>query len=197
MIPLLTPDQVHYAMRFQIASIYLAPIGDVVLLGTACDIGRSTVALARRYATLFRGKPVDVEWAGWCNKSDAGRVAYTITRGNGSDALKCDLATAIGQVVGTAERYGVRLSGHDAVLARVGAATQRIADRTENSRVNGTMAAFNSEFRRRRLEAQKTGAKFPTYSVATSRLKRALAAHAPGAIGEASSDLIARVFFDD
>jgi hypothetical protein len=61
-------------------------------------------------------------------------------------------------------------------------------------RSNGGLAEFNAEFKRPRMVAQKTGAYFPAYSLALSRLRRAMAAHAPGAAGAISHTLLEMVF---
>ena len=61
-------------------------------------------------------------------------------------------------------------------------------------RSTGALADFNAEFRKRRLIAQHTGQYFPTYALALSRLRRAMAAHAPGAAGAVSHTLLEMVF---
>lgn len=73
-------------------------------------------------------------------------------------------------------------------------ATGKIAARVEGSRQSGGLAGFNAEFRKRRLAAQRAGQHFPTYGLALSRLRKVIAAHAPGAAGAVSHTLFEMVF---
>ena len=57
--------------------------------------------------------------------------------------------------------------------------------------------AHGRGFKRRRVLAQKSGACFPTYGLALSRLRRATATHAPGATGAVPETLLERVFDHD
>jgi hypothetical protein len=65
---------------------------------------------------------------------------------------------AIAEVRAAADRLGAVLSDHAVVLQRAGAAVRELDLRLEAAQSSGTMAFFNSEFRKRRLAA----AKFPT-----------------------------------
>jgi hypothetical protein len=63
----------------------------------------------------------------------------------GAASKRTDAANA---VLAAARDLGVRLTGHDDLLRRVQAATQRIANSVETARAAGHLKSFNSEYRR-------------------------------------------------
>jgi hypothetical protein len=106
-----------------------------------------------------------------------------------------NLATVKRAIEIGAMRLNVRLSDHARTLAKVGAATARIADGIESARLNGTLSAFNEAYRRRRLEAQRNGQRILPYEAALGRLRSALAEHAASrSTGEIPPSLMRSVF---
>lgn len=99
---------------------------------------------------------------------------------------------AIAAVQAAARRYGVGLKDHDAVMASVAVGVERIAGEIETSRKDGTLADFNAEFQRRRLEAQKRGQRFPTYAPALAKFDRAH--HDGGSDRRRGGAIFAKVF---
>jgi len=191
--------EISYLVNYRVSGLFLIVPPRVerpcVLIGHAVDVRKSAAALAYKYARLFpAAKRIDaVDWVSWCDRANAVRVYHGLTRRYGGAVLPLSLADAIGQISDMVQRLGARLSPHETVMQKVGAATQKIANRVEASRVNGNMVAFNAEYRRRRMLAQPAGRHFPTYGLAVSRLRKALAGHAPGASGVPTS-LLEQVF---
>jgi hypothetical protein len=93
----------------------------------------------------------------------------------GGGLLDADAGAVSTVILAAAGRFGVQLNAHDAVMAKVSGAVGKIADKVEASRQNGTLSAFNAEFKRRRLEAVKSGTRFPSYAGAVARLNRVVA----------------------
>jgi hypothetical protein len=188
MIQLPSQAEISYLRRFSVAAIYLIAVPTrppMVLVGTATNIASSAAALvARRRGLFVAGKPLDIAWAGWLADGAANRLVHAVTSRHGSTLLKMSVKDATIEIAALAARHGVTLADHGTTLARVSNAVGKIRERVEASRQNGTLQRFNAEFKRRRLLAQRTGARFPTYGVVLRRLRTAMAmAAATGGAG--------------
>jgi hypothetical protein len=133
---------------------------------------------------------VDAIW--WLRASDAERVAQR------ARAIVSKLVTAQAAVPAAARDLAVGLTGHNDLLVRAKAATQRLASETEQARLSGRLREFNAAYKARRLQATAEGKSFPSYTVALRRLRGALARQAAGRSGAAAqaetADLMATVF---
>jgi len=169
------------------------------VIGGAVDLNRVVGHIGRKWTRIFADTAPAVHAVWWADRASVARVielAVHDMRGawRGNSLIDADVATVTAAVMAAARRLDVRLADHATVMARVTGQLGKIRQRVEGSRQTGGLAAFNAEFKRRRMEAQKTGAYFPTYSLALSRLRRAMAAHAPGAAGGVSHTLLEMVF---
>jgi hypothetical protein len=125
--------------------------------------------------------PQGAEIAYWVEAAQAGAVLKR-ARNNGGD------------IVAAAKGFGVHLTEHPVLCQRVNVAIERLGRRLDQAQASGSMAFFNSEFKRRRLAAAELGQGFIGYKVAKERLERAMVEHA-AAPGEADpATLIKRVF---
>jgi hypothetical protein len=116
-------------------------------------------------------------------------------RGGNAGPLPVDLPAAIASIEGTARWYGTGLADHALTLARANASVEKISERVEGARQSGVMSAFNIEFARRRREAMKRGARFPSYGGALLKLRRALGENAAAMhTGAVPADIMSRVF---
>jgi hypothetical protein len=97
----------------------------------------------------------------WCRSTDVGRL---VTRARKTD----------GDVEAAARALNIVVTPHAVVLQRVGAALARIEERLAKAHGNGDLQFFNSEYRRRRIEAALAGRTFVGYSVAKARLREAM-----------------------
>jgi hypothetical protein len=97
----------------------------------------------------------------WCKSTDAERVA--------------DLAQRNGGIVGAASRLQVQLTEHVKLIARVRERTGRIEAALREALSEGTLHAFNQEYRKRRLAALAEGVPFMSYSEALRRLRKVVA----------------------
>jgi hypothetical protein len=201
MIQLPTSAEISYLRRFSVAAIYLAKLPTatpMVLVGSAANIAASVQALIARRRDVFVGnKPLDIVWAGWCGSAAADRLAHAVKSRHGSALLRMKVKEAIVEITATAARHGVMLADHQTTLSKVASAVGKIAGRVEASRTNGNMVAFNAEYKRRRQLAQQAGKHFPSYGLAVSRLRKALAGYAPGASGVVPGSLLEAVFGRD
>jgi hypothetical protein len=77
-----------------------------------------------------------------------------------------------------AGRLGVALNDHGVVLARAQAAVCRLDGKLTAAQTMGDLKPLNREYKRRRLEAERSGRKFMSYSEAQRRLRKALASAA-------------------
>jgi hypothetical protein len=124
--------------------------------------------------------------AWWCNSRRSAEEILTAVNGR-----YAGIEEATRAVLQAATRLGVVLSGHEAVLARARAAARELDARVSSANAAGTLQFLNQEYRRRRLEAERSGRRFMTYSEAQRRLKAALAG---AAAGYAVADLVKQVF---
>ena len=120
--------------------------------------GVSAVCVCPRGKVFVSENPRDASLVFWCKSTDAKRVA--------------DLAQRNGDIVGAALRLQVQLTEHVKLIARVRERTGRIEAALQTALDEGTLRAFNQEFRRRRLEAQRAGREFMSYQIAHARLRR-------------------------
>lgn len=194
MIDLPNSELIQYLNRFSAAAIYIltAPGRTTLYIGTATDIRKSIHYPVRYYGPTFRDG-ADVSWAAWCDKAAAGRIVKAVARTDYRGGLiEADVAGAVAAIETTARRYGVTLTSHERTLDRARAALGAIAEKVDAERESGGLAFFNKEFKRRRQEAIKRGARFPSYGGALAKLKR-LMAEQP-ACGLASATILSRVF---
>ena len=117
-------------------------------------------------------------WTGW---RDAHRVARRAAHMKTTDILAA------------AADLDIAVTPHARAMARAQAAVGRIDARLAEAQANGDLRFFNSEFKRRRLEAAAAGQHFVSYSDATRRLLRELAGIAAGKI---NALMVARVLGD-
>jgi len=103
----------------------------------------------------------------------------SVHRGGG--LLNANVAMVSTTIQRVAPRLSLALATHESVMQRAGAATTKIAAWVEGSRTNGTLSAFNQAYRKRRLAAQRTGARMMPYNTMLARLNRAMASHAAAA----------------
>jgi hypothetical protein len=96
-----------------------------------------------------------------------------------------------GDVPGAGAALGIVITDHTTVAERAKAAIERIEERVVQAHRTGALAAFNSEYRRRRLEAARDGRRFMTYGQAQARLRKAIGKVAAGGI---TAGMIGRVF---
>jgi hypothetical protein len=127
--------------------------------------------------------PQGAEIAYWIEAAQAGAVLKR-ARNNG------------GNIPAAAKALGVHLTDHPVLIQRVNVAIERLGRRLDQAQASGSMAFFNSEFKRRRLTTAGAGDGFMSYKVAKQRLERMLVekAAAPGEGDPAA--LIKRVFDD-
>jgi hypothetical protein len=121
------------------------------------------------------------ECAWWCERSRAGRI------------IKLATAERI-PVEAAAQRLGVRLAPHDHVVARAGAAVERIDSGITQAQERGDLQFFNRTYRMQRLTAQAAGRRFLTYKQARQRLANLMAECAAGA--RPTPSIVAKVFED-
>jgi hypothetical protein len=147
------------------------------------------VLKAQRITAYHRPQdiPGTVDWIGWLRAADAERV---VRRAQAFGKLS-DAASA---VAAAARDLGVGLTGHDDLLRRVQAATARIANQTEQARVNGHLKAFNAAYKARRLKARAQGKPFMPYTAALRRLRGLLATKAAANSGAGTESGTASLF---
>lgn len=112
--------------------------------------------------------------AWWCPASEAGRLIREAGKHDG------DIVAAAREL---AREREIALTEHAAVLARAEAASGRLSGSLEQLRVSGGLQFFNSEYARRRREAQAAGRWFMPYNVALARLRAVLAREAASRCG--------------
>jgi hypothetical protein len=167
---------VSYLTRFAVGSVYVVvpPGRDCVIVGAAVDLAQALSFIVRKYK-MFTEAPPDLVAAWWCDRRAAGRICGALVGNPRCGVLPQSNAVAASTASKSmAARYSVPLSEHQVVLERAKAAAEKIAVRVEGARTSGVLSAFNTEFRRRRLEAQREGRGFLTYS-AMSKLNRTIA----------------------
>jgi len=204
MIYLPPNEAVAYLAQFPIHGLYIAgpPCGRPCVIGGEVDLNRVVGHISRKWSRLFADTPPALHGVWWADRASVARVIGLAshdlrTAWRGNSLIDADVATVTAAITAAARRLDVRLADHAVVMARVTGQVGKIRQRVEGSRQTGGLSAFNAEFRRRRLEAQRTGVYFPTYGLALSRLRRATAAHAPGASGALPETLLERVFGRD
>jgi hypothetical protein len=187
-----------YLGKFGVGCVYVisGPHGYPCLLG-ACGADLVDALNAARKIWLRDHIPV-LAAAWWVfDKRTAQQIA---TLAQASDlrfaqkegaCLNATLAQATAAIVAAAGRLKFRLTDHAAVLARAKAGSMAIEDRLAAVQDTGQLKAFNKEFQRRRIAAQRAGKKFMDYGAARRRLAALLAAVAAGKF---SDDVIRGVF---
>ena len=80
-----------------------------------------------------------------------------------------------GDVPGAAARLGLTVTAHDTVLRRVAEKTAALDKAIAEAIDAGTLKAFNSEYRKRRLQAKRDGKPFMPYSQALAKLRKTVA----------------------
>ena len=126
------------------------------------------------------GNPADAVAAWWCEgKRDAGFVAKLAISGKMS-------------VVDAARQLHVRVAPHQHVVAKAEAAVAQLNESLAKANNDGSLRAFNRQYRARREAARSRGQGFMTYAAARNRLLRVLAEHAAGTAP--SPGVFAKVF---
>jgi hypothetical protein len=125
-----------------------------------------TAIEVRRDGRIIRTRnPAGADVAWWCEARDVGRLMR---------------AAKDGDVPSAAAALGITITEHATVVERAKGAVARIEERVAQAQRTGALAAFNSEYRRRRLEAARDGRRFMTYRQARARLRKALGKVAAG-----------------
>jgi hypothetical protein len=102
-------------------------------------------------------------------------AASAIVKRARCDAGKAaSVSAAIEALHGAAADQRVTLTPHAMAVDRARTAVARLDSYLEAGRTGGVLQKFNAEFKRRRTDAKADGKGFMSYSVATSRLRRAL-----------------------
>jgi hypothetical protein len=126
------------------------------------------------------GNPAGATIAFWCEgRRDAGFVAKLATDGRMS-------------IPDAAQQLHVRVAPHAHVVARAEEAIGRLNASLAKANNDGSLRAFNRQYRARREAARSRGQGFMTYAAARNRLLHALAEHAAGTAP--SSAVFAKVF---
>jgi hypothetical protein len=190
-----------YAAKFGVTSIFIAGAEDgapPLLLGAgAIDLTRALNAAQARHPREFVGG-LALLWCAWGEARSVGRLHRSVlrdVRARDGGIVDLNLVTLKRTIDMNAMRLTVRLSDHARTLAKVGAATARISEGVEASRLNGVLSQFNETYRKKRLEAQANGQRILPYEAALGRLRRALASHAASrSTGELPLSLMESVF---
>jgi hypothetical protein len=90
--------------------------------------------------------------------------------------LRVTIEQAGAAILAAANRLGIVLHDHAAVIARAKAAVQRLDTELAKARERGDLRSFNFEYRRRRL----AGARLPPYGIMLDRYRAALASSIAG-----------------
>jgi len=182
MIHLPPSEVVSYLNQFRIHGLYIIgpPSGRPCVIGGAVDLNRVVGHIGRKWTRIFAGSQPVLHAVWWADRASVARVIELAThdmRGawHGNSLIDADAAAVTAAVTGAARRLDIRLADHATVMTRVSGQVGKIKQRIEGSRQSGGLSAFNAEFRRRRLLAQRTGARFPPYGAALRRLRAAMA----------------------
>jgi hypothetical protein len=206
MIDLPSSDVVAYLAQFKIAALYIAGLESgrsPCVIGAAVDLSRAVGIVARKWCAIFAAEPCEMKWAMWADRPTVARLIELTThdmRGafRGGGLIDAPLPIVEAAILAAARRLDVRLAQHSAVMAKVGGQVGKIAERVEGARQSGAMAGFNAEFKLRRKEAMKRGARFPSYGGALMKLRRVMAEHAAAqASGAIGPDVLSAVFGSD
>jgi hypothetical protein len=123
--------------------------------------------------------PKGASMAWWCKRADADQIAHVAW-------ANCD-------VPGAASRLGLTVTPHDVVRRRVAERTSAIDEAIAEAVDSGVLKQFNSEYRKRRLQAKQSGKPFMSYPEAHARLRKVIA-DAVAKDGTISKSFIAAVF---
>jgi hypothetical protein len=160
-----------YLTQFGLCAVFVTPAG------------RIGVASPTR---LNRKAPAAVWWT-----ADA-RTANAIITALG-EVRPATIAQAEAEVRAAALRLNMTLADHSEVMGRTKLAVDKLASRLDAAQSAGLLKDFNTEFKRRRLEAQRRGRGFMPYNTARAKLAKLLAGAAAGTKPES---LLAAVFED-
>jgi hypothetical protein len=81
---------------------------------------------------------------------------------------------------GCREQLHVRVAAHEHVVSKAEAAVAQLNEPLAKANNDGSLRAFNRQYRTRREAARSRGQGYMTYAAARNRLLRALAEHAAG-----------------
>jgi len=175
-----------------------------VVLATTADIGAAVTAAERRWPRVFR--PAMPAFAYWCPAADAERIVAGVLADlqavhSGAGLIQANSAVVAAAIQKTSRRLDVPLTVHDAAMRRATASTKRIESTIEGARQAGALQWFNVAYAKRRRAAAAAGRPFPTYNVASSRLRQELAAEIARSMGATNSataqaGILRRVFGD-
>jgi hypothetical protein len=136
------------------------------ILNYVYGFGLTAVAVTRDGRIVSVRDPTGCEAAWWVESKHAGKIIRAV-----KDA----------DVAGAAVTLGIQVTEHGEVVMRARHAVAKIEDGMAWAQRTGVLSAFNSEYRRRRLEAFKAGRGFMSYRDAQARLRKALGKVAAGA----------------
>jgi hypothetical protein len=147
----------EYLIVFGVAAIYIAtsPSGEACIVGVSCDLARTHYAIRRRRSRM------DIVAAFWVkDRAIADAIAVEVITGLPHDPegfLAERAEVACWRIATVAARRHVPLTSHDATMARVRAAVERVQDKIDEAQAAGDLAWFNSAYRSWRLEARQSG----------------------------------------
>ena len=182
-LPLPNRQQRAYLSAFRIAAVYISipPAGPIGIgIGAVRDLAQA---------------PPAVVAAWWCAElasaeTVADHAESVDLRGGGARTID----QAVVAILAAARRLDVRLTPHDAVMARARMATRKIAERVEQAAKAGDLRFFNVLFQQKRRAAELEGKRLD-YSTARARFEQALA-HVAASRGDpgVTTDVLAMVF---
>jgi hypothetical protein len=104
--------------------------------------------------------------AWWCRATDAGNLLEAMKAGE--------------EIVAAARRLDMPVTEHAVVLARATRAAKKIEAGMAWAQRTGVLHQVNSEYRRRRLQAEVRGERFMLYAEVQLRLRKAIVEVAAG-----------------
>jgi hypothetical protein len=125
------------------------------------SFGVVAVAVSPSGRVFVSRDPKGAVAAWWCRSEHADAVAN-------ASWMNADVCAA-------AQRLGVAITPHDVVLRRVGERTAALDKAIAEAIDAGVLKQFNSEYRKRRLQAKQSGQRFMSYSEAQARLRKVVA----------------------
>jgi hypothetical protein len=183
-----------YLIAFEATAIYVAtmPKGEPSLIGISSDLDRSITELRRRFGDVECGCAL------WIRDR---KIAKAIVREakarlprdeDGTLAVRGDTARNVIERI-AADRQ-VKLTSHDAVLARVRDAVAEIESRIRSANRRGELDWFNHAYRAWRVEAKKCG-RGMSYETALARLRNeAIKQLISLGVNDLGAGLLSRVF---
>jgi hypothetical protein len=151
----------EYLITFGVAAIYIAtvPGREQCFVGISRDLGRSLAAMQTKWPRA------EIVYAVWVkDRATAKAIIAEIDGGASAEAARQEIEAV-------AANRQVRLTSHDAAMARVHAAVTRVREKINEANAAGDLEWFNATYRAWRIEAQKSG-RGMSYAEAIARLRR-------------------------